>query len=137
MQTLFHTAQSLFYASIPLGQITHAVVAAFPAGHAIIPDADSLAHAVDRGTELLEKLFIHVAVFLYLLKKSAGELAKLLKGAWKSVLMMAGVVAPIGRLVARAVQAVVNAIVVIARRVSAVASTLIRQIKKFATHRLP
>jgi hypothetical protein len=130
METLWHAAQSLVYSSVPLGQITHSLIPAFPVGHSTVADPDSLAHTIDRWTEFLEKLFIHVAVFLYLVKKSAGELARLLRGASKSVLLMVGVVAPIGRPVVRALAAVGRAVSVVARLISAVISFLIRQIKR-------
>lgn len=104
MQTVQHVAQSLEYSSALQSQITQVAHEVFQAVRgAAQPDVGSVTHLIDGWSENLERLLVHLAILLYLLKKGAAELAILARNAWKSLSLLGHVFAGIGRSVAAGV----------------------------------
>ena len=106
MQTLQHAAQSLEYAPALQSQITQLLRHAFQQASHGIPDASSVTAIIDGWSESLERLLVHLAILLYLLKKGAGTLAVSARNAWKALVLLGRVLASIGRSIASALVAI-------------------------------
>jgi len=111
MQISMHAAQHLAYSSVLLNQITFAVVHGFQAAHGTSPaDSDALVRLLDAISEALERVFVHVALLLFILAKVLAEIAKLLRRVWRACVDFGSVLRGVLPVLAAVIRAVRSAI---------------------------